>query len=94
MRFEDLDSVKFKDLEEDREFWKPLNSGEVPTGIDDLSGPYYVYTATGHVLNKLFHFKKRLEDHELVNVAQNPKSNELYLMDPSDIVYVRKEDVL
>jgi hypothetical protein len=94
MRFEDLHPVKFKDLEEDREFWKPLNSGEVPTSMEGVIGPYYVYTATGHVLNKLFHFKKRLEDHELVNVAQNPKSNELYLMDPSDIVYVRKEEVL
>jgi hypothetical protein len=62
--------------------------------MEDVIGPYYVYTATGHVLNKLFHFKKRLEDHELVNVAQNPKNNELYLMNPSDIVYVRKEDFL
>ena len=90
MRFEDLRPVKFKHLEEDNEFWKPLKSGEFPKSMEELSGPYYVYAATGHVLNKMFQLKKRLQDHELLNVALDPEKNELYLMEPADIVYVRK----
>ncbi len=90
MEFEDLKPAKFKDLEEDCEFWKPVKSGDVLKNMEQLSGPYYVYAATGHVLNKLFEFKQPLLDHELLNVAQDPQSNELYLMEPSDIVYIRK----
>jgi hypothetical protein len=90
MQFENLKPVKFKHLEEDNEFWKPLKSGETPKGMEQLSGPYYVYAATGHVLNKLFQLEKRLEDHELLNVALEPEKKELYLMAPAAIVYVRK----
>ena len=88
MKLEELKPSKFKDLAEDCEFWKPITSGAIPKSIEDLAGPYYVYAATGHVLNKLFQFKHRLEDHELVNVAEDPQTNELYLMEPSDVVYV------
>lgn len=45
MQFHDLQPVKFKELAEDTEFWKPLTSGRKPKTLDDLTGPYYVYTA-------------------------------------------------
>ena len=90
MKFEELQPAKFKDLDEDEEFWKPFISGKTPKDMTDLIGPYYVYTATGHVLNKLFQLKKPLADHELMNVALDAEKNELYLMDPSNVVYVRK----
>ena len=90
MEFKDLIPVKFKELTEDCEFWKPLRSGDMPKSLDALTGPYSVYAATGHVLNKLFHLKPRLADHELVLVAEDPKTHELYLLEPSEIVYVRK----
>ena len=92
MQSEDLKPAKFKDLEEDCEFWKPLKSGKKPKSMEDLSGPYYVYAATGHVLNKLFQLKRRLEDYELLNVALDTEKNELYLMEPSDIVYIHKNE--
>ena len=92
MQFHDLQPVKFKELAEDTEFWKPLTSGRKPEGLEDLTGPYYVYTATGHVLNKLFQLPRRLEDHELVNVAFEPDKRELYLMSPSEIVYVCRNE--
>jgi hypothetical protein len=90
MRFEDLKPVKFKTLEEDDKFWKPLKAGEIPVSMEQLTGPYSVYVTTGHVLNKLFQLKKRLQDHELLNVALDPKKNELYLMESSDIVYIQQ----
>jgi hypothetical protein len=94
MKIEELQAVKFTDLDEDEEFWKPLISGKTPKGMADMTGPYYVYTATGHVLNKLFQLKKRLADHELMNVALDAEKNELYLMAPSDVVYIRKNQSL
>lgn len=92
MQFHDLQPVKFKDLTEDTEFWKPLTSGRKTSTLDDLTGPYYVYTATGHVLNKLFQLPRRLEDHELVNVGFEPDKRELYLMKPAEIVYIRRNE--
>ncbi len=91
MRFEELRPAKFKELQEDDEFWKPLRSGKAPEQMDDLAGPYYAYDATGHVLNKLFQLPRRLDDHELMRVAFDPVRKELYLMQPSDVVYVRVE---
>lgn len=92
MQFHDLRPVKFKELAEDTEFWKLLTSCRKPKTLEDLTGPYYVYTATGHVLNKLFQLPRRLEDHELVNVTFEPDKRELYLMEPAEIVYIRRDD--
>ena len=91
MRLEELRSATFKELQEDDEFWKPLRSGNAPERMDDLAGPYYAQDATGHVLNKLFHLPRRLDDHELMRVAFDPARKELYLMQPSDVVYIRVE---
>ena len=60
--------------------------------MKDLLGPYYVYSATGHVLNKLFRLKNPLQDHELKKVALDDEQNELFLMDPADVVYIVKEE--
>ncbi|GAK53941.1 hypothetical protein U14_05218 [Candidatus Moduliflexus flocculans] len=90
MRIEELRPAKFKELEDDEEFWKPLRSGQTPASMDELLGPYYAYDATGHVLNKIFDLPRRLEDHELMRVAFDPARKELYLMQPSDIVYIGK----
>ena len=40
------------------------------------------------MLNKLFELPRRLEDHELMRVGLNPARRELYLMQPSDVVYI------
>ena len=92
MLFTQLHTVKFKDLEEEQKFWKPLRSSETPQSMEDLLGPYYVYSATGHVLNKLFRLKKPLQDHELQKVALDDENNELFLMDPADVVYILIEE--
>ena len=90
-QFDELRPVKFKDAEEGEEFWMPLRTGHAPQGMVELAGPYLVHTTTGHVLNKLFQLPRRLEDHELMTVALDAKKRELYLMNPSDIVYARRE---
>lgn len=92
MTIKELRTARFKDLEEDQEFWKPLRSSETPQSMEDLLGPYYVYSSTGHVLNKLFRLKKPLQDHELQKVALDDEHNELFLMDAADVVYIPKEE--
>lgn len=89
MRIEEFRPVKFEELQDDEEFWKPLRRGMTPKRMEDLLGPYYAYDATGHVLNKLFSLPRRLDDHELMRVAFDPARKELYLMQPSNMVYVR-----
>lgn len=88
MRIEDMSSAKFSELSEDQEFWQPARAGKTPQSMADLLGPYVVYETTGHVLNKLFELPRRLEDHELMRVGLNPARRELYLMQPSDVVYI------
>lgn len=87
----DLKLVKFGTLHANDEFWKPLAAGHVSASPANISGPYYVCAETGHVLNKLFQLKKRLGEYDLMHVAFDPEREELFLMDPADLVYVRVE---
>ncbi|MCP4402082.1 MAG: hypothetical protein GY801_32870 [bacterium] len=92
MTIDKLRTAGFNDLEEDQLFWKAVRSSKAPHSMEDLRGPYYVYSATGHVLNKLFRLEKPLQDHELQKVALDDKRNELFLMNASDVVYIPKEE--
>ena len=88
MCFDDLRPAQFQDLSEDGEFWKPLLPDRPPRALTDLCGPFTVYTATGHVLKKLFDSHRQRDDHEMIRVAFDPVRRDVYLMDPADIVYV------